>query len=460
MIAPRILVPPMSPSVGPLAATPAAFSEQSLSKLSGVNPLLAEILKETERRALERGIKLEVSEGLRDPARQAELVSAGKSQTLNSRHLTGNAIDVHIRNPDGSPNWDFEAYRPVADIAKQVAADMGVPDLTWGGDWKTLKDGVHFQLGGTNAGGVTMSTSGGQGMGLMDFQEEPKGFMGRLTSPDARDAILLWLNSMRLNPDQGLGQYVQARQEQRSQESSTNRTAQWLMSQGREDLARALMSGAIDPKTAASVALSPADKPNVMEVGGKLVDETGRVIYDPTGGAAPTLTSDQLSSLNTLRDDATTTTAELRAMSDAWTNINTFYQNPGAVSDRALVIAFAKILDPTSVVRESESAAIANSGSLDEGMKALLLNALQGGGGLPPAIRDEIVGLARDMYGNKMPSVQERLRMLQDTAARAGLPPELVFPGQLTPPPAPTPTRQGPPPPAALSPGARSYITP
>lgn len=390
------------------------------------------------------GQPLAITSGYRDPGLNARVGGA-----KNSQHMHGNAFDISVANM--SPEERLRLASLARDAGFQgfgfynnsLHFDVGAPRAwgpsygresipSWAADW------VSQNVGGSARGNVTMSTSGGQNMGLMDYQQEPQTFGERLRegwrSGSLLENLALAFNSMRMNPDPNLAQFVQSRQERRETDRTVNRTAQWLMSQGREDLARAMLSGAIDPKTAASVALAPPDKPNVMEVGGKLVDETGRVIYDSTGGAAPMLTSDQLSGLNTLRDDATTTTAELRAMSDAWTNIETFYQNPGAVSDRALVIAFAKVLDPTSVVRESESAAIANSGSLDEGMKALLLNALQGGGALPPAIRDEIMKRAYDMYANKMPGVQKRINMLQETARRAGLPPELVFYEQLTPP--------------------------
>jgi hypothetical protein len=95
------------------------------------------------------------------------MVAQGKSQTMNSRHLTGNAADIFIQNPDGSANWDFEAYRPVAEIAKEVAAEKGYDDLVWGGDWKTLKDGVHFQMGGAAVAGGAGSASAGAGGGTM-----------------------------------------------------------------------------------------------------------------------------------------------------------------------------------------------------------------------------------------------------------------------------------------------------
>jgi hypothetical protein len=283
-------------------------------------------------------------------------------------------------------------------------------------------------------------------MGLFDMQEEPQTFGQRLKrdwqSGELMDNIALAANSLLMRPDPNFAQMIQGRQEQRAGKETANRTAQWLMTQGREDLARALMAGAIDPKTAVATAMQKPNPVNGIEVGGKLVNpETGQVIYDPTGGAPPTLSADQLSGLNTLRDDATQATKELSAMRDAWGSINTFYQNPGSVSDRALVIAFAKILDPTSVVRESESAAIANSGSLSAGLRSMLLNTLQGGGNLPDDIRNEILNLSREMYGQKLPSVQQQIQLLQETAARAGLPPELVFSGNLTAPSqAPSPT--------------------
>ena len=300
-------------------------------------------------------------------------------------------------------------------------------------------------------GGGSGSASSGKGgampMGLFDMQEEPQTFGQRLKrdfqSGELLDRIALAANTLRMDPDPNLAQMVQARQEQRAGKETANRTAQWLASQGRDDLAQALMTGAIDPKTAVATAMQKPEKANVMEVGGKLVDETGRVVYDPTGGAEPVLSPDQLSGLNTLRDDASQYTKELSAMRDAWNSINTFYQNPGSVSDKGLVIAFAKVLDPTSVVRESESAAIANAGSLSAGLRSTLLNTLQGGGNLPDEIRTEILNLSREMYSQKLPGVQSQIELLQRTAERAGLPPELVFSGDLTAPtqfPAPTST--------------------
>jgi hypothetical protein len=121
------------------------WNDNSLAKMDGVSPDLVNVMKETRR---ETGIPFEVTEGLRNADRQRQLVAQGASQTMNSKHLTGNALDIHIPDGQGGANWNFEDYRPIGEAAKSVAARKGLDGFTWGGDWKTLRDGVHFQLDG------------------------------------------------------------------------------------------------------------------------------------------------------------------------------------------------------------------------------------------------------------------------------------------------------------------------
>ena len=46
----------------------------------------------------------------------------------------------------GAIPWDnWEVFRQQADVVKACAAELGTL-VEWGGDWKTLKDGPHFQL--------------------------------------------------------------------------------------------------------------------------------------------------------------------------------------------------------------------------------------------------------------------------------------------------------------------------
>lgn len=95
--------------------------------------------------AAERGdCPFVVTEGLRTKERQAQLVKAGASKTMRSRHLTGHAVDLACLVGD-EIRWDWPLYRKLADVMKQCAHELGV-QIEWGGDWKTLKDGPHYQL--------------------------------------------------------------------------------------------------------------------------------------------------------------------------------------------------------------------------------------------------------------------------------------------------------------------------
>ena len=117
------------------------LSQRSLSKLVGVHPKLVEVVKLAITKS---PLDFSISEGLRTAERQKELVAQKKSQTMKSRHLIGEAVDICVLL-DGKANWDFDNYRIVADVFKNCAAELGVK-ITWGGEWATLKDGPHFQI--------------------------------------------------------------------------------------------------------------------------------------------------------------------------------------------------------------------------------------------------------------------------------------------------------------------------
>lgn len=117
------------------------FSQRSENNLRGVNPDLVKVV----RRALAlSAVDFGVTEGLRTAERQRELVAQKKSQTKNSRHLTGHAVDV-VAYIGGEISWDWGYYEQIAAAFKMAAHQLGIP-IEWGGDWKTLKDGPHFQL--------------------------------------------------------------------------------------------------------------------------------------------------------------------------------------------------------------------------------------------------------------------------------------------------------------------------
>ena len=85
-----------------------------------------------------------VLEGVRSKARQEQLFKQKATKTMNSRHLTGHAVDLGAY-VGGSVRWDWPLYYQIADAMKAAAEELEVP-LTWGGDWKTFPDGPHFEL--------------------------------------------------------------------------------------------------------------------------------------------------------------------------------------------------------------------------------------------------------------------------------------------------------------------------
>lgn len=117
------------------------MNERSEKNLKGVDEKLVAVV----RRAGELSeLEFIVTEGLRTKERQAQLVKAGASQTMNSKHLVGRAVDL-AAVVDGEVRWDWPLYAKLATSMKAAAKELNTP-IVWGGDWKSLKDGPHFEL--------------------------------------------------------------------------------------------------------------------------------------------------------------------------------------------------------------------------------------------------------------------------------------------------------------------------
>lgn len=112
------------------------LNKRSIDNLTGVHPDLVAVVKRAAKSA-----DFYVTEGLRTQERQIALVKAGKSQTKNSRHLYGFAVD--LCDCDGC--YDVPDMQGIATAMKDAAAALKIP-LVWGGDWKTFKDTPHFEL--------------------------------------------------------------------------------------------------------------------------------------------------------------------------------------------------------------------------------------------------------------------------------------------------------------------------
>lgn len=112
---------------------------RSLQNLSGVHPDMQAVVK----KAIEiTEVDFTVIEGIRHIDRQKQLLKEGKSTTLNSRHITGHAVDMVPWPVD----WeDLDRFETMAEAMKDAAEELDI-SIVWGGDWKSFYDAPHFEL--------------------------------------------------------------------------------------------------------------------------------------------------------------------------------------------------------------------------------------------------------------------------------------------------------------------------
>lgn len=115
-----------------------ALGKRSLERLVGVHPDLVRVVK----RAIElTEYDFSVIEGVRTVETQRAYVAKGASKTMNSRHITGHAVDLY---PVGRPTpWDKCPVVAAAMLAAAVELDVAI---VWGGSWKSFVDQPHFEL--------------------------------------------------------------------------------------------------------------------------------------------------------------------------------------------------------------------------------------------------------------------------------------------------------------------------
>jgi peptidoglycan L-alanyl-D-glutamate endopeptidase CwlK len=125
----------------------------SIAKLKGVHPDLVRVVLRCAEDWKDAGTGFIVTCGLRTLAEQKVLVAKGASKTLRSRHLTGHAVDL-AATIGGKARWDWPLYDRLAKAMKAAAKAEKVT-VEWGGDWKTFKDGPHYQLPWASYPGTT-----------------------------------------------------------------------------------------------------------------------------------------------------------------------------------------------------------------------------------------------------------------------------------------------------------------
>lgn len=107
-----------------------SLSQRSLNNLEGVkNPLVIIVRRAIELTSVDFG----VIEGKRTPQRQAALVAQGASQTMKSKHITGDAVDL-MAYIGSRGSWELNLYDNIAD-AMRIAADEEDVSIRWGAAW-------------------------------------------------------------------------------------------------------------------------------------------------------------------------------------------------------------------------------------------------------------------------------------------------------------------------------------
>lgn len=117
------------------------FSKRSLTNLEGVHHDLVEVAH----LALSISpIDFVIIDGVRTIEEQRILVAKGKSKTMDSRHLTGHAIDVAAWM-NGTISWDFGLYEKITDAFDMAAGRLKTP-IVCGIDWPSFVDAGHIEL--------------------------------------------------------------------------------------------------------------------------------------------------------------------------------------------------------------------------------------------------------------------------------------------------------------------------
>ena len=132
-----------------------AYSQRSLTRLNSCHPDLIVLMMEALADP-ECPCDITILEGYRDETRQNLMLAEGRSQLPwpKSRHnqFPSWAVDI-APYIDGAVSWDWEHYWDLAAHIKTVWQRLKMDEkvtnlyeLEWGGDWRTLQDGPHWQL--------------------------------------------------------------------------------------------------------------------------------------------------------------------------------------------------------------------------------------------------------------------------------------------------------------------------
>lgn len=137
----------------------------------------------------------------------------------------------------------------------------------------------------------------------------------------------------------------------------------------------------------------------------------------------PPSTAPDFKAANTLRDEFNSLTKDFRSVQDAYSKIRKT-SNTGA-GDMSMLYQYVKLLDPGSVVRESEFATAAASGSYGERI-AGAVKGITSGGRLSNALRNEFLNEADNVYQGQKAGYDRQKAIYTDISNKFNVDPTLV----------------------------------
>lgn len=229
-------------------------------------------------------------------------------------------------------------------------------------------------------------------------------------------------------PEMRAGTAIRQAGQTRLNQSKVNKTVEWLKKNGYGDIAAVVEK---NPEMAATVIGSILQerikKPGVKVIDDKLISETGEVLYE---GGDPDklkqLDEKQVTVVRNLSNDLLKSYKIYNEVGNGYRLISNAIQNRTGVDDYVLSVAFAKILDPESVVRESEQRAVAKSGGAIDAFVKDVQNFIAGTGSLPEPVRQRIFSTAQTTAKYWYDEAQKEYNRAKRVASYAGIGEDII----------------------------------
>ena len=162
-----------------------------------------------------------------------------------------------------------------------------------------------------------------------------------------------------------------------------------------------------------------------MKVGNQIIRIKGgeaEIIFDGKEEVDEFTTQQLFQNTLSLRKEYDNQSGDFIKVRDSFGRIGAAAKDPSAAGDLALIFNYMKILDPGSVVRESEFANAASTGAFGERLKAAGLKILQGQR-LSPIMRADFVDRANRLYQSQLDQQNRLMTEFRSTATDFGLDP-------------------------------------